>query len=217
MTKNARSTWVCLGGAALLTVASGCGPTAGAWMYTLGMVPAQKVAAEYKFPSGPLLILVDDDQDLVQPPLARQKLVDTLALKLREQKVVTQVTTNEEIARIRQAEPDFDQRGAREVGQLAQADTVLWLSVNQFSLPPDLELAVTPANFSLILKVINAKAEKREDVRLWPIDRDGRLMTVSLTPNEVHALKTVPAVHEKLAESMADAIAKLFYDYQIEQ
>lgn len=196
---------------------AGCGPTAGAWLHTLGMVPSQKVEAEFVLPKGPLLILVDDDQELIQPPLAKRRLVELLGEQLRENKVADRVTTNEELARIQQDEPKFDQRGAREVGRLAKADTVLWLSVKQFSVPDDLEIAVAPGTFSLMLKVIDATAEKREDVRLWPLDREGRLVSVTLTPNELHEAKTRTAVHDAMAAAMADKIARMFYEYKIEE
>ena len=62
----------------LCAITTGCGPALGAWMYTLGLVPRQKVKAEYKLPQGPILILVDDDMDLIQPPLADKMLVDEI-------------------------------------------------------------------------------------------------------------------------------------------
>lgn len=195
----------------------GCGPSAGAWMYTMGMVPAQKSTAEYKLPKGSVLVLVDDDQELVQPPTARSMLVDELARQLKEHKITERVTTNEEIAKLRQIEPNFDQRGAREVGQLAKADTVVWLSIKQFSVERNLELAVSPATLAAALKIVNANAEKREDVRLWPLDREGRLMVATVSPHQVRACKTQAEVYEKVATAMADKVAKLLYDYEIAQ
>lgn len=216
--KRGPARWCALSAVLLqLGVLSGCGPSMGAWLYTMGMVPKQKSTAEFKLPKGSVLILVDDEQDLVDLPDAREALVTALGQQLKEHKIAEQVTTNEELAKIRQSEAKFDQRGAREIGVMAQADTVLWLSIKQFSVEKDLEIAVTPANFAASLKVVNAGADKRDEVRLWPLDRDGRLVTVTVSPQDLHACKSKKEVHEKMADAMADKVAKLFYDYEIEQ
>jgi hypothetical protein len=200
-----------------LLVLPGCGPTFGAWMYTLGMVPKQESKADFKLPAGPVMVLVDDDQDLIQPPIARQALVDALAKQLKEHKIAERVTTNEEIARLRQTEANFDQRGAREVGKMGGAKTVVWIVVKQFNVESDLDMTVTPATFVATLKVVNAEAKKREEVRLWPPDREGRLMSVTVAPQDVRACKSRAEVHEKMGAEMADKIAKLFYDYEMSE
>jgi hypothetical protein len=189
----------------------------GSLLYFAGAAPAQKVTAEYKLPAGPVLILVDDEQDLVQPSMARDMLVDSLAKQLKEHKLADHVTTNEELSHVRQADTKFDQRGAREVGRQVGADTVLWLNVRQFTLDKDIEMTVMPAQFAVTLKVVNAKADKREEVRLWPLDREGHLVEVSVDPQDVHKLKIQRLICQKLADDMADKIAKLFYEYSAEE
>jgi len=204
-------------GMLLLLATVGCGPTAGAWLYTLGLVPPQKVKAEYKLPEGAVLILVDDDMELIQPPLAGKRLVDELAKELNKHDIADRVTTNNEIDRIRRKEPGFEQRGVREIGQLANADTVIWLRTKQFYIDNDLEIASSPAKFAVELKVINARAQTREEVRLWPPPhQQGRHIEVAVSPHKVMACKTRAEVHEKLAKAMSDKIAKLFYDYKID-
>jgi len=201
----------------LLVATGGCGPDFGALFYHLGWVPQQKVSAEYRLPPGPVLILVDDDLDLVQPSLARRALVDALAKELKSHNITDRVTTNEELARLRQAVPDFDQLSIREVGRRANADTVLWMSVEDFSVEDDLERLVTPARFTLKLKVFNARAEHKKDVRLWPPERQGRFISVKVSPQDARACKSLAGVHRKIAAVMADKIARLFYDYTVER
>jgi hypothetical protein len=65
------------------------------------------------------------------------------------------------------------------------------------------------------VRVINAQAEKREDMRLWPMDREGRLLAASVSPHEIRACKSIQEVHEKLADTIAGDIAKLFYNQTI--
>ena len=83
---------------ALLIVSTGCGPTAGAWMYTFGMVPKDKVEAEFQLPPGPTMVLVDDYQDLIQPAHARFMLVDEVAKRLMKQKITDEARVRQEIA-----------------------------------------------------------------------------------------------------------------------
>jgi len=200
-----------------MVAAGGCGQKVGALMYIFGVGPKQRVSAEYKLPKGPVLVLVDDDLDLIQPPLARHALVDELAKQLREHGIAERVTTNEELARIRQSEPDFDGVAADAVGRLARADTVLWLSTKEFFVEDDVEIASSPGRFTVVLKVVNALAKKRQDVRLWPPEPEGRLITVTLKPHEIRSCKTRPEVHQKTAAAMADKVARLFYDWEAEQ
>lgn len=204
-------------GLLVMASAGGCGPSAGAWLYTFGLYPTQTIPAEYKLPTGNVLILVDDDKDLIQPTTAREALVDELAKQLSEHKVAERVTTNEELARLRQKEPKFDKRGARELGQLANADTVIWINTLEFSLNSDLEMVMNPARFRVTVRVVNAKAEKADEVRLWPTEREGRLVEISVGPHDIRKAKDLKEAHQLMAAVLADDLAKLFYDQEIKE
>ncbi len=204
--------------AVLLAVgATGCGPDAGALLYHSGLIPQEKVAAEFKLPGGPLLILVDDDLDLIRPAQTREMLVDELAKSLREHTAVTRVTTNEELARVRQQEPEFDKTAADAVGRLVNADTVLWLSTKEYAVSDNLELAVSPGRFAVNVKILNAKAETRDDVRLWPEDREGKTIEAAVSPHDIRQCRTKTEVHELMAAALADEVARLFYERTIEK
>jgi hypothetical protein len=194
---------------------SGCGPSWGAWVYTMGLYPTQKIPAEYQLPKGSFLILVDDDRDLIRPSKAKEVVVDELAKLLKDHKLAEQVTTNEELARLRQEEPRFNERGARELGQAAHADTVLWLNTMDFTLNSDLEMVMNPAKWAVTVRVINAKAEKTEEVRLWPTEREGRLVEITVSPHDIRRCKDLDEAHTLLASTMADEVAKLFYEQEI--
>lgn len=203
--------------AAWLTALAGCGPDIGAWIYTLGLHPSQKIPAEYKPTPGNVLVLVDDDRDLIQPTTAREVLVDELARQLKEHKLAERVTTNEELARLRKEEPRFDEHGAREIGEMAHADTVIWLKTTAFSLNSDLEMAVSPARFAVSAFVLNAKAEKSDEVRLWPTEREGRPVEVTISPHDIRRCKDLKEAHTLVATTMAVEVAKLFYDQEIRE
>jgi virulence-associated protein VagC len=201
-----------------LLLITGCGPSFGAWLYTLGLYPTQVIPAEYKLPEGEdVLILVDDDRDLIQPTTAREVLVDELAKQLKQHAGVERVTTNEELARIRKEEPRFDHRGARELGQAAKAGTVIWLNTTDFALNSDLEMVMSPARFSVAVRVINANAENADEVRLWPTEREGRIVQTAVGPHEIRACQDLKEAHAKIAAAMAEEVVKLFYDQKIRE
>ncbi|HPD31854.1 MAG TPA: hypothetical protein PLL20_17820 [Phycisphaerae bacterium] len=202
-------------GVGLATV-TGCGPEFGAVIYHLGVGAEQKVRAEFKLPAGPVLILVDDEMDLVSPPSTRETLVDELATRLKEHKVVERVTTNEELALIRRSAADFDELSVREVGRRANADTVIWMNVEDFYVDRDLEMMVAPARFGVKLKVFNAREEDRLKIRLWPPERDGRRIDITISPHEARRCKSRSELDRLLASTMADEVAKLFYDHKVE-
>jgi len=201
---------------ALLVIVAGCGQQFGAILYHLGAGQNKKVEAEFQFPVTPLLILVDDDWDLVRPRTACDLLVDLLANELRQRGLAERVTSNDELAKLRLAHANFDERGAREIGQLAQADTILWLQIKRFALPDDLDRVMTPVPFALTVKVLDANAEKRDEVRLWPKTREGHTVEIEVSPYDLRQCKDMRQAHELMATQMAGDIAKLFYTHRTE-
>lgn len=199
-----------------LTAVPGC-QAIGPLLYHAGLGPRERIPAEFKLPPGPLVILVDDYLDVVQPPLARHELVDVVTRELRDQKLVDRVTTNEELGRLRQSEPDFENMSIREVGRLVNADTMIWIQPQQYRVNADLELAHTEGVFSARVKVFNIREDDSTRIRLWPPERDGRLVSATLSPHDIRASRSPAEVHRKMADALGDTIAKLFYEYTIER
>lgn len=217
---NSRTGLNRLAGAVLLAglaTTTGCGANFGAVIYHMGLVPEQKVNAEFKLPPGPILILVDDDMDLLGPPTAREALVEALALQLKEHKVAERVTTNEELNLIRRSVADFDKLSVSEVGKRANADAVIWMNIEDFYLEGDLEMMVTPARFGVKLKVFNPREEDRRKKRIWPSEREGRMVNLTVSPHEVRRCKNRAEAVQLMSTNLAGDVAKLFYDYKIER
>jgi hypothetical protein len=193
-----------------LTASTGC-YDAGALIYTMGLAPEQEVEAEYELTAKDVLVLVDDPEDLVRPGDAEFALVDEVAKQLYANEIAERVTTHEEIAALRRAHPDFHEKGVREIGELANVDRVIWLTVTRFKMQSDLEMVVAPASFAVTVKLINAKAEKPGDVRLWPTGREGHLVEIEMGPHEIRRSNTLKEAHQKLAAKLAEEVVNLFY------
>jgi hypothetical protein len=198
-------------------LASGCGPKFGAFLYFSGLGQDQKTPAEFQLPKKPLLILVDDDYDLIHPPIARDVLAEALAKELRDHELADKITSSEELAKLRQVTPEFEKRCADTVGRLAHAEVVLWLQVVRFTIPDDIDAALVPCYFGVTVKVLDAKATKREDVRLWPKEREGKTIEVKISPHDLQQCKSIREAHTLVAQTLAMDVAKLFYEYETEQ
>jgi len=208
--------WKVLACVLLVGCGTGC-QQLGVLMYHMGVGQQERVEAEFELPKVPTLILVDDDQNLVHPRTALDALVDKLAIELQQRRLVEQVTTNEELAQLRLAYSDLHRRGAREVGGLANADTVIWIQVTRFGLPEDLERVMAEVPFTVTVKVLNARADTRDEVRLWPEQREGKLVEVKVSPHTLRQCADLQQAHETMAAEMAQEIARLFYAHTKEQ
>ncbi len=209
--------WATLATLAVAVLAPGCGPKYGALLYFAGMGQDQKTPAEFELPAKALLILVDDDYGLIQPPIARDALVEAVARELRDHGVAEKITSNEELARLRQSTPDFEKRCADAVGKMANAEVVLWLQVVRFTIPDDIDAAMVPCYYGVTVKVLDATATKREDVRLWPKEREGKTVEVTISPHDLQQAKSIREAHTLAAETLAVDVARLFYEYKTEQ
>ncbi len=207
------------GGLMVLTLSAcaGCQAMAVA-AYASGLFSQRKVEAEYILPDGPLAILIDDFTDVVQPPLAKDALHDDLTEALRQHDaVVSPITTREELARIRQVDPEFDKKSVREVGRLVNADTILWIKPTRYNVYDHLDLAHSDGSFTVVVKVFDVHAEELEDVRLWPDNRDGHEVTVTISVHDIRESTSRAEVHRKIAGQMAEEICKIFYTHHVDR
>ena len=206
------------GTAIILVPALGaCGPQIGALLYHAGLHPKVKVKAKCELTTGPLMILVDDDQELLDSPRTRQYLVSALAREFQIHGINTNVIDNREVDTLRQRDPKFEDRGCREVGRQLAAEQVVWLQIESFraSIKPE-DLDQRP-EFAVTVKVINALAEKREDVRIWPDATDGHRVIAIETTHAVQQSRSKDELAKKLATNLAHAVANLFRNYEIDQ
>lgn len=178
----------------------------------------QKIEAEFELPEKkPLMILIDDEQGLAQPTLVKDALVDHLAKELKAHKIVEKVTTNEELGLLRRKHPDFDELSIREAGRLANADIMIWMRVLQYAVNDDLDLVVSDGKLAVKLKVFDIREEDPTKIRLWPSQREGKLVDVTVNVHDIRACKTKQQVHEQMGIALADKIAKLFHAHSMEE
>ncbi len=198
---------------ALFGVIAGCGPQAGTFLYFFGQPPKQTTKAQFKLTKGPLLILFDDSPAVDMPPEFREVTIRRMTDLFRQVGINDKVVAPARLNQIRQENRDFDKKGIREIGRMAKAEQVLWLHPKEFALPTAPEQALDPGRVSVVLKVINANAEERGDLRLWPVSEEGELVSMTFAPARMRDAKTEQERIELMADNLAAKISRLFYDY----
>jgi len=200
--------------AVLVPPLAGCGGTGGAWLWWL-TDPEQKVEAEHRLDKGRLAILIDDDHGWLKDPAIRPLLSESLVKALDENEVTSRVIPDERVVRLRARDPQFDRRGAREIGERLKADQVLHLNVRSFELHHEVADPVFRGNFVVAVKVLDVHATQPEDVRLWPQSSEGRLVEVTTDLHTGKGTRYHDDLTRRLCEEMADKIAKLFYVHTV--
>ncbi len=177
----------------------------------------EKVKAQFKLSEGPILVFIDDKNERVDWPAARRFLWDDLSQELIRTKTATKIIPIGTEDAIRQTTADFGKLSCRELGELAGADQVLWIEVQDFLVNEQITEATNAAYFTVTVKVINPKEkESRSKVRLWPTTPEGQRVTAGMTGGAVIEQKNKDAISRILTARLAVDIARLFHDHKKE-
>ncbi|MCP4246494.1 MAG: hypothetical protein GY778_05545 [bacterium] len=210
----------CSLGLVLLSLAAGggcAGMTQGKLLYFLGFGAGRKADAEFELTrDGPVLVLVDDYEEVFDSGRTPGVLADLVGKELIEQKATDKVVPPARLAKARREDQGYENRGAREIGERLGAHQVVWLEAREYYAPKDVEEIAAAARLSVTVKVLNAlETENRARVRLWPTERQGRMVTVELNANEMVRAEKPELIAKLLCAKMAVEVTKLFYDYPL--
>jgi len=215
---DGRRPWKARAALAVVLLVGGCGMKQGQLLYFMGVGAGQKVPAEFELTrDGPVLVLVDDDEERLLTPRTRAELSRQVSAQLIASEAAAEVLPPAALDRLRREHRDLANRGCREVGRLAGAHQVLWLQVRDFLADTDPTEASAAARMSVTVKVINAREEEDAGaVRLWPTEREGRLVSAELDAARVVRADSANEVAGMLLEQIAGDVAKLFYEHSLE-
>jgi hypothetical protein len=202
----------------VLPACCGCGFSQGQLLWAMGFGSGMKVPAEFELSKdGPLLVLVDDPEERLYSPRSRTELAEKVGDDLQARGAVKALVKQAKISRLRRERMDFEDLSCREVGELAGAEQVLWLQVRDFYAESEVAEASAAARMAVTVRVINPGAKERNEVRLWPVEHRGRIVSTELDATDVIRAKTPTAISGKLTDQMAVEVGKLFYDHPAEE
>jgi len=200
----------------ILPAGPACGPEGGALLYWMGAGQKEKVGAEFTLGPGPIVVLVEDPEEGLGWAEARDLLAEETANALLAGKATEKVVSNQAVLRLRRSRSDFEDRGCREIGEMVKAERVLWLQVADFFASEETQDLTAAARFAVSVRVINAKAQTREEVRLWPEEMEGRPVKAELSANEMSRLKGRPEITQALAAKLGNEVARLFHEHTLD-
>ncbi len=177
----------------------------------------EKVEAKFRLTAGPVMVFVDDVHERMDWPPARRYLWEDVSQELLRTQSAMKIVPLESEETLRQTLPDFTKRGCREIGELAGAEQVVWIEVQEFLAEEDITDSTNAAYFGVTVKVLNAteKTDRRR-VRVWPDSLQGQLINARMTAAAVASTKTRDAICRELSAKLAVSIARLFHDHQLE-
>ena len=201
-------------------------PRCGGWMISLLILPIvalcgacgnEKVDAKFRLTAGSVMVFVDDMHERVDWPPARRYLWDDLSQELLRTESATKVVPIQTEESLRQTHPDFVKLSCREIGELAGAEQVVWIEVQDFLAEEDITDATNAAYFAVTVKVLNpTEKTDRRRVRVWPDSPEGHYLSANMTGAGVMGAKTKDAIAKELTAKLAVSISRLFHDHQLE-
>lgn len=192
---------------------AGCGYSGGQFLAATGLFKPPTVPAKFKFGPGPVLVFVDDTQELCYWPEAKTLLAEAVTQKLTQQGAAKQVVPPGKVEQLRRSDRGFEERGCREIGEQLEAEQVLWLQIRAFWAAEHATDARVAARIGVSAKVINVlELQDRGKVRLWPASPSGQPIEADLSAAQLARAETRDAIARALADALAKKVVRNFYD-----
>ncbi len=204
-------TWIITFLVALLLIA-GCGEGMGYLAYVF--TGPKKVDPVYNFPRGKkVLVFVDDMAMPVSDIAIKSELTDRLNKKLVDNGVAAQCVPYQQLLNLMAATPDFNSLSIGKIGAKLQADLVLYVNIDEFTLKEEEGVPLWRGKLKTTLRVIDTK-----DGRLWPVDQVwGYPVGAVETPPSSDSSPTYGTIVTKaLAKLASSKIAKLFHEHKVD-
>ena len=182
-----------------------------AWFATL--FPPDKVKPLYEIPkNNTLLVLVEDPKHHAGETALKTELTEFLNQEFEQRGLVEHVVSYRQLINLAAATENFRALSTSEVGKKLDADVVLYVQVDEFSLKDDPNSPFWHGNLSTLVRLVSVK-----EGRLWP-----RELPEGYKPRKVDggsvsgdgSRRFEQKLVRDMALEMADNIAKLFYEHR---
>jgi hypothetical protein len=205
------TTILCTAAAALAAAALGACNIVG----PVGFLVAgeEKVPALYQLDKDRSVVVFVDDRASRVPEITARVLIGRTAEKaLADQRLVREIISSEGVSAVVARERFGQPMGIADVGAAVGAQTVIYATIDEFTLSVD-RTTFAPRAVAR-LKVVDTESRKR----LWPTEDPGWHTVVVQLDERQGTVPTGPgdvgAAQRDLAARLGDAIAKVFYAHQ---
>ena len=190
-------------------VSTGC-VAASALLYKTTGDP--KIPAEYKLKKVPTLVLMENFENPDLFEVQSERVSRDVVYQLTDQKVCPVVPLSK-LADLRAKEGNaFRQMNIPAIGRAVGAKQVVYINLTEFSADPALGSEIMRGKVAALVKVVDADTGQTA----WPQDTSAGRQIRFETP-DVHDSNGNIDVQEKLYQTLADKIARLFYDASTDQ
>lgn len=202
----------------LLATLAGCGQQLGALLYHSGLLPEDKTKTQFKLSQNKLAILIDDPTGALPRADLRDDIQSAIVADLMQKKAAVTIVSTSELARVERANRDYDNMSIRAIGEQVQADQVLYVQIQSFTVGDEAKLGVYQGRAKALVKVCSTL--KKPDVRLWPLGGDGQPVEVSQPGEQTEqwnaGAKASDTYSRMISARLGKRIAMLFYDHATE-
>ena len=195
--------------AATLLAAGGC-QAAGAAAYA--GTPPDTIKAQYVLPKAPTLVLVESYGNAGEATLYADQLGVALVRQLKDHQVGQEVDP-QLLAKLREDDTEkYDKMTIDGIGRALGAKQVIYVNVIRAELEDPSGSTSARGDIDCIVRVVDAATGETR----WPPEAsDGQLIQIQ-TPwlHSDAPIPTRPDVHQDMVQRTADAVAKLFYEWE---
>lgn len=178
--------------------------------------PPHVQKAEFKLPpNARLAVLVDAARPEYEHPLFLQGLYSRIRQIFHERQPDVELVRPEELLAVRRENPDFARWDIQRVGRSVKASHVLYLHIDELRLRSVAALPVLEPSVSLHQKLI-AVEHPEHDARVWPPEKEGRLISCSRQAVETADQDAEDAEVRKLGIDTAFFVTMPFFDTDLE-
>jgi hypothetical protein len=172
-------------------------------------VPAQFTLEKKR----PTVVFVDDRASVLPRRALRQQIAKSAQDVLLNERVLTNVIDTSAAMTVAAHESATDLMDITSLAKAVQAEVVIYVSVDSFSLTPDGQTYSPEAHFHV--KVIDIT---KPEARIWPAEHEGHPLAVTSkntsTPNPKTTGEQIGSLNT-LADRSGAAIAQLFYTHEV--
>lgn len=197
---------------ALLALTAGCNWLA-AGVYYLG--PPRKQPPEYTFGAVKLAIVIEDRHAQDSHALFDQVLHEKLADEFEQNKVRAEIIPYRKVLELRSGAAGWRTWSMQRIGRELGAEQVLYILIEDLTLREDDTMPVVTPRATLRMKLIGVN-DPAAHARLWPEEPEGRLLTVTQSPQEYNGFQSVDSAATRLARETAWLAAQPFYEVDLE-